>query len=318
MTKAACFFNIFCNFDIFIDYRFDNGYNRFMKEYNNKFHFNQAFYDKEKLYGNLRLIQTGDLQCSADSVVPEHNQYCFEITYAVSGRGICKSNDTEYALKKGDIHISLKSDRHTIVADPDDPLRYFFLAVEPLLEHPLYQPIKNLEAMLTAGSRVAADRFNISDIFVRLLSEFFNARPFADVLIEACVNQILSYVLLSFNLSEYAYRPQNSDKESLVYAVVRYIDENCLTIKSVQEVFAKFNYAESTVSHGFSHLMGKTVKRYLCDCKLVKAEEFLKNKQYSVTQIAELLDFSSIHAFTRAFKQKYSLSPTAYAKLISQ
>lgn len=284
-----------------------------MRDYNSRFHFNNVFREQEKRFGDIKLFQIGELYCQNNSVVPEHRQDVFEITYVTEGKGTCFTNHCKINLKKGDIHVSLANDRHSIESDAVEPLRYYFLAFELYLPHPFYKRLKQFEHdFASVKKRTCVDKFNLSEIFVRCLAEFANPNEFSELLVEGFLNQIIAYIFQDYNFEEYAYRPVINDKETLVYNLINYIEENLLSIRSMDDIFKNFNYSRSHLSHIFSAFMGISLYSYLTDRKLRKAAELLKNGHHTVTQISDILGYSSIHAFSRSFKLKYGVPPNSY------
>jgi AraC-like DNA-binding protein len=265
---------------------------------------------EEKVFGSIRLFQIGDLQCRNDCIIPEHEQCCFEITYAVSGKGTCILNGKEMELRKGIINVALKDDRHTIVTDPEEPLRFFFFSFDLLLSHPFYKEFKLFQQKFKDESgRNRMDSFNIADVFVRCLAEFSHHNEFSDMLIESSLNQIICYVFQSFRLQHYFYSPKFDSLEVFVYSIINYVEENIMGIESVDDVFKVFNYSASYISHVFSRFMNKSLARYILDCKLEKARALLEGGAHNITQVSEILGYSSIHSFSRAFKKRYKVSP---------
>ena len=52
------------------------------------------------------------------------------------------------------------------------------------------------------------------------------------------------------------------------------------------------------------------------DLKIKEAKKLIRENNYSISQISDMLGYSSIHIFSRAFKKAVGLSPTAYRKSI--
>ena len=50
--------------------------------------------------------------------------------------------------------------------------------------------------------------------------------------------------------------------------------------------------------------------------KLDKSCQLIKEDRYTISEIALLLGFNSIHYFSRAFTQKYGIAPSEFAKQI--
>jgi AraC-like DNA-binding protein len=279
------------------------------------YQFDNRFLQKGKCYGSVCLYQFGDIQSQEDSVVAEHIQPCFEITYAVSGKGMSIVNGNEMPMVKKDICVSLKNDTHSIVSDSQDPLRYFFLAFNLQVSHPLFQKFKAFQQNIKSSPvRIQNDRFNIQDIFVRCLGEFSSPNEFSDVIIEGGLNQIICYIFQNYSLQNYSYHPKYERQELLIYKVISYIEENILEMNTVGDVYNHFNYSPSYLSHIFSRFMHKTIVQYINDCKMEKALVLIESGDHSLTEIADILGFSSIHSFSRAFKTKYSLPPTRFHK----
>jgi AraC-like DNA-binding protein/mannose-6-phosphate isomerase-like protein (cupin superfamily) len=274
------------------------------------YQFDNRFFSEKKIYGQIHLIQIGDIQCQEDSVVPEHVQPCFEITYIVSGKGVCVVNGERLPVVKKDIVVNIKDDTHSIISDNDNPLRYFFLSVELLVSHPLFNQFRVFQKMITStSSRVQSDRFMLQELFNRCIGEFSNFNEFSDTIIGCCLNQIICYIFQNFNLKRYQYRPEYGKQEVLVYKIINFITGNIMDINSVNDVFEHFHYSASHISHLFATHMHQTLASYIRDCKMEQSITLMKDSRHSITEIAEILGYSSIHSFSRAFKAHYNVSP---------
>jgi len=53
---------------------------------------------------------------------------------------------------------------------------------------------------------------------------------------------------------------------------------------------------------------------YFISLKIEKAKKLIDNSSMNYTQISEVLGFSTVHYFSRIFKNKVGLSPKEYAK----
>ena len=49
---------------------------------------------------------------------------------------------------------------------------------------------------------------------------------------------------------------------------------------------------------------------------IAEAKKLIREKNYSISQISDMLGYSSIHNFSRAFKKSVGHSPSAYSKSI--
>lgn len=53
---------------------------------------------------------------------------------------------------------------------------------------------------------------------------------------------------------------------------------------------------------------------YVNHLKLEKSKELIGKAELNITQISNYLGYSSVHYFSRQFKQKYGMSPSEYSK----
>ena len=61
---------------------------------------------------------------------------------------------------------------------------------------------------------------------------------------------------------------------------------------------------------------GKGPIEYFLNLKIAEAKRLLREEKLPVSKISDLLGYSSIHAFSRAFKNAVGLSPSEYRKSV--
>ena len=66
----------------------------------------------------------------------------------------------------------------------------------------------------------------------------------------------------------------------------------------------------------FNENLNQTPKKYINELKLEKSRQLISEGRYTISEIALMLGFNSIHYFSRAFTQKYNMAPTEYSKTI--
>lgn len=81
---------------------------------------------------------------------------------------------------------------------------------------------------------------------------------------------------------------------------------------SVKELAAACGYHENYFSAVFKADLGCPPRRYINLQRINRAKELLLFSDINVTEVAETLGFSSIHYFSRLFRQVTGLTPTEY------
>jgi AraC-like DNA-binding protein len=78
---------------------------------------------------------------------------------------------------------------------------------------------------------------------------------------------------------------------------------------SLAELSKAAGINEFKLKNGFRQVFDTTVFGYLNDHKMEHARQLLRSPEYSVTNIAEDLGFSSVQHFSHAFRKKFGVSP---------
>jgi AraC-like DNA-binding protein len=61
-----------------------------------------------------------------------------------------------------------------------------------------------------------------------------------------------------------------------------------------------------------------TIVDYINKYRLEQSKHLLMESNYNITQIADMLGFTSIHYFSRQFKSHFGISPSEYIKTIDK
>ena len=89
-------------------------------------------------------------------------------------------------------------------------------------------------------------------------------------------------------------------------------NEELDNVKISEAIHASPNY----LSKLFQDYIGVSLHMYLLNYRLDRAQEFMMSGRYNITETALKCGFSSVHAFSKVFKQKRGLSPSAYMEMI--
>lgn len=95
-------------------------------------------------------------------------------------------------------------------------------------------------------------------------------------------------------------------------AVKDYLDRYYRENISLNQLCFLFNTNKTTLCQQFRRAYGCTVIEYVGKLKMQQAKVMLREGRCNVSEIAWQLGFSSVHYFSRMFKQHTGVSPTAY------
>ena len=106
-------------------------------------------------------------------------------------------------------------------------------------------------------------------------------------------------------------------ESELLNEIILYINENIYSSLNVSDLCDHFAISRSSLQALFRNYVYTAPKEYISNLKLDKSKVLIKESKYTISEIASFLGFSSIHYFSRRFKQRFGINPTDYAnKLI--
>lgn len=283
---------------------------------NKKFHFDNVYYHSPLEYEHINLYQIGDLYCDSGYEVVEHEQYCYEISYIVSGKGVFYTDDNDYHLTAGDIHICVPSDRHRVLADIADPFRFFYFGFSFNQYKEMHNEFEHIKKMFDGIEHpVARDDLNLAAQFLGIFNEILQPREYSHNMMKTYLNQILILTYRNFFADWtrlYAQDVLNSGARHIVYQIINYIDNNLYEIHELPQIADAFGYNYSYLSRVFAEETGLTLQQYFSQRRHREAIELLKQGNLTITQIAGRLNYKSIHSFSNAFRKMAGVSPVQY------
>lgn len=283
-----------------------------MEKYN--YHLNKKFFQDPLVYDGLSVVQVGRMFCKSTTVVDTHMHLnCYELTVVTDGEGLIYANGMPTPVKKGDIYLSLPCDAHKIETDPVKLLKFDFFAFitengcfEEEFEH-IAQHYNSPHVRVIHDER-------IRPLISNAIAELSEENAYKDEILTALFRQILIYTARGFQNIKPTGFADVSHAEAICYRLMNYIDTHIYTMKNLHELAALTDYSYGYLSALFKNTTANTLASYFQEKKLDTARQLLLENKLTVTGIAELLNYSSVYAFSKAFRNHYGASPKTYIK----
>ncbi|MBE6934465.1 MAG: helix-turn-helix transcriptional regulator [Ruminococcaceae bacterium] len=169
--------------------------------------------------------------------------------------------------------------------------------------------IKALSRILQEGMSIFEPPYNIPNTAYMPKRTHY---PFgADQLIKIGLESLL--ISLVRDIKSDGNSPVNTTPTG-IQAVHQYISKNYHTRITLDSLCFLFGINKTTLCRSFKESYGTTILDYINALRIQEATVLLHKSNSSITEISEILGFSSVHYFCRLFKQHTHCSPTAYAK----
>ena len=273
-----------------------------------RYHFNRNYVTEPKNYGNINLLQIGRIFCNEGDIISEHaHQNFYELTIVNGGEGVVYSNGKTYPVKSGDIHLSLPCDIHKITVNANSKLDYDFFAFT-INENTFNQELKKITRRLYGSNNRVFKNPNVNSLISNGISEFMKDSPYSTELLENIFTQIIIYLIRSFSNVK-TETSRLTENEVLCYQIMNYIDTHLYSIQNLEDVSPRFNYNYSYLSSLFRKTTGKTLFDYFQSRKLETSKVLILENKHSISEIALMLNYSSLFSFSKAFKAKFGISP---------
>lgn len=277
------------------------------------------FYEKPlDLHGGLNVVQVGRYYCKPGQVIPTHYHYnYFELSIITDGKGTVITNNQKIEVQKNDIYVSFPYDKHEMISSKDAPMKYDNVAFM-WSETPYHEQFKKiLRDFYVSNLRIIHDQ-KINQFVSLLLSEFNDRNDFYEDNSKNLILAIIVYTIRNFQKKEVPLPDSAKPKaEILCQRIMNFIDVNIYEMENFDDIKTVTNYNPCYISALFKKTTGITLREYFLNKKMEIADLMLKEGKFKVCEIAEKLHYSDGNAFSKAYKQKFGISPKARRKKIT-
>lgn len=98
--------------------------------------------------------------------------------------------------------------------------------------------------------------------------------------------------------------------------IVAYIKANIHRKITLNDLCAAFNVGRTQINILFKKERGIGIIEYVNRLKIDYAKTYIREEIYNLTEISDLLGYSSVHYFSRHFKKSMGMTPSEYSKTI--
>ena len=218
----------------------------------------------------------------------------WELTYVDKGELLTTIDGVSYHLKQGDLIFYAPMQFHTQSTFEKISSSYLTINFKMNFNH----------ADLLCNKIFSLKRDSYF-IVTRLIEELSNDNLYSDDL-SLCYLKELIIQMLRLNNSHFHSKPtthmQQTYENELLNDILLYIDNNIYEKISVSTLCEHFCISTSMLHSLFRKNMNNTAKNYINELKLSKSKELIRNSTHTLSEISEMLGFSSIHYFSKKFK----------------
>ena len=234
-----------------------------------------------------------------------HTHHYAELFYIVGGDGQFRIEDQLYPVKTDQMVIVNPNVIHTEVSYNAHPLEYIVLGIEGL-------------ELALSGQREG--RFQILDYrgggdiltcLRHILQETQEAQLGYEAICQAYMEILILRLMRSTRFTATASRTANSP----CAAVRHYIDAHYKEPLSLELLAQEAHINKFYLAHIFKEEYGMAPISYMISRRIEESRYLLRETDMSMSQIAQILGFSSANYFSQSFRRMEGMSPLEYRKM---
>jgi len=264
--------------------------------------------DKDQSYtirGTAKLLNVASAKYGGDWHSVPHTHNHMELFYIVGGKGQFLIQDQLYPVNANNLVIINPNITHTEDSLNAQPLEYIVLGIEG---------IELAVGENSNGHFCILDHFEsleVSTCLRNILREMEMKSPGYEDICQAFMEILIIRLMRSTGLSVPA-EPQVSTANRQCTAVRRYIDLHFKEPLTLDFLAEEAHMNKYYLSHTFKREYGVSPINYMITRRLEESKYLLAETDLSMSQIAQLLGFSSLSYFSQVFRRTQSVSPMEY------
>ena len=252
--------------------------------------------------------------------------YHYQMLYVYEGRGIFIIDGNEYPAKKGDLFFWGPGQIHQIISDVSNPMaligaqfdftnnhrnlkyRMDTILPEDFIPDRISQIVEFTDFQGFDNYTKIHNISKVEEMLLDIVKEYKMQKLYCDERMNGIMKAFL--ILLARQTSSDKIIPIKNGK--LTDDIIQYIHNNLdkkITNKNIAEVF---HFHPNYINKLMVGNTGISLHQYLINVRINKAIELINESNMSISKIADKVGYSSIHYFSKIFKNKTGISPTKF------
>jgi len=248
----------------------------------------------------------------------------WEVVYVDKGDITVFADDLSFPVTQGNVVFHKPNEWHSLHTSSVSATNVVIISFEA--DSPAMSYFEN--KTLTVGQEQKI-------IFSKIISEYTNAfqthsnTPYTKRLhrkkssvigAEQLIKQYIAELLISFirySMPTLQRSQMSINRESsLSNMIINYMLDHITKNITIEELVRYSGSNKTTIAKVFRNTFNTSIMEYFIKLKIDAAKKYLREDNYNISQISDLLGYSGIHYFSRQFKKVTGMSPTEYAASI--
>ena len=269
----------------------------------------QCLEDLKETSMEITLVHMGREQCKPNHAVSaSRNEYI--IHFVISGKGFYSAGGKTWSLEAGQMFLIYPGERIFYCSDENNPWTYLWIGFKGLRADTILKKCGFSKTNLVLPTPAPDECMNcFDDLFEH------RALSFSDDLYRESVLLKLFAILINLHnqlvLKDHPEETEYSDNTYVNFAV-DYIGQMYMRGIGVSEIADAIGISRAHLNHVFQKELNISIQRFLIDFRMHKAANLLVSTTMSIKEISDLVGYNDQLVFSKAFKNKFGMSPKNY------
>ena len=255
--------------------------------------------------GTAKLLNVASARYGGDWHSVPHTHNHMELFFIVGGKGQFLIDDQLYPVDVNTLVMINPNVTHTEVSLNAQPLEYIVLGIDGI----------ELATSNTSNGQFSIlnhyESMEISSCLRNILREMEQKNPGYEDVCQAYMEILIIRLMRTTALAVPA-EPQTVSTNRQCAAVRRYIDLHFKEPLTLEQLAEEGHMNKFYLSHAFKKEYGLSPINYMISKRIDESKYLLAETDLSMSQIAQLLGFSSLSYFSQVFHRTQDITPKEY------
>lgn len=243
--------------------------------------------------------------------------YFWELTYVDTGQLQTTIDGKQFELSNQEMILYFPGQFHDQKIVGNSSCSYLTIMFDMNID-PNSSMLKHIKSKVFQCSN---ELYQLVNNFIRVSTIMENDElPYARDMMIAYLKEIMVHLVHYDDVHSEEHKVSNpiqvNFENELMNEISNYIHNNIYEPITIEEICLHFSISRSTLQTLFKKNLNMAPKQYINEEKMNLAQHMILEEKYPITEIAFKLGFSSIHYFSRKFKNRFGLAPSEFSQSV--
>lgn len=270
------------------------------------------------------LISLHYFEFAKDFIFEGEKHDFWELVYVDAGEIEVTADHIGYALKQGDIIFHKPNEYHSLWANNRIAPNIIVISFEcrsaamQFFEGKMFNLDNDERNLLASAVKHGFLAFEtpMGHELINRADASFGAEQHLKIYLELLLLRILSQDYIDTGEKRLSTTAKERNENEVIDKLIAYMEDHVTETLSLEQLCSHLHISKTFLTRLFKQKTGQSMMHYYTGLKIEKAKRLIRERQHNFTEIAEILHYTSIHSFSRQFKNMTELTPSEYARSI--